>query len=141
MADLRASLTHIYEKYGELTPQSVVDEARPDTSELHNRFEWDDAIAGEAYRRSQASELIRSVRITFTDNKTGERKSIRGFHSRRECGDAERSGYAPTDEIIEDELATRILLQNFKREAADLQRKYGHLVEYIEWVRAEAQAS
>lgn len=138
MADLRASLTRIYEKNGELTPAGVVDEARPEDSELHHRFEWDDAIAGEAYRRTQASELIRSVRIMFSDNATGEPKSVRAFQSLRETGAEDRMGYAPTREIIEDELATRILLQNFKREAAELQRKYGHLTEFIDWVRTEA---
>ncbi|WP_349319034.1 hypothetical protein [Mycolicibacterium canariasense] len=139
MADLRASLTRVYEKNGELTPQIVVDEARPETSELHHRFEWDDAVAGEAYRRTQAAELIRSVRIAFSDNKTGERKHIRAFHSLRESGEAERAGYVPTEEIVQDELATKILQQAFKREIADLKRKYGHLEDYIAWVRGEAE--
>ena len=139
MADLRASLTRIYEKNGELTPAAVVDEARPEKSELHHRFEWDDAVAGEAYRRTQAAELIRSVKITFSDRSTGERKYVRAFHSLHETGDAERGGYAPTDEILQDELATRILQQSFKREIADMQRKYGHLDEYKAWVRGEAE--
>ncbi len=139
MADLRASLTRIYEKNGELTPEGVVDEARPKASELHGRFEWDDAIAGEAHRRTQAAELIRSVRITFSDRATGERKFVRAFHSLREAGNAERGGYAPTEEIVQDELATRILQQQFKREIADLKAKYGHLQDYISWVVGEAE--
>lgn len=139
MADLRGTLAHYYQKHGELTPQIVVDEARPKNSPLHNRFEWDDKVAGEAYRRVQAAELIRSVRITFADERTGERKSIRAFHSVREAGDAERGGYAPTEEIVQDELATKILKQAFKREIADLKRKYGHLEDFIEWVRSEAE--
>lgn len=141
MADLRASLTRIYEKAGELTPELVVDEARPKTSELHHRFEWDDEIAGEAYRRVQAAELIRSVKVVFSDASTGERKSIRAFHSCRAAGDADRGGYAPTDEIIADDLSLRILRQEFAREIADLKRKYGHLDDYVAWVRAEAVAS
>lgn len=139
MGDLRAAITRIYQKHGELTPQIVVDEARPENSELHHRFEWDDAIAGEAYRRVQGQELIRSVRIVFSDNKTGERKSVRGFHSLRQAGDAERGGYAPTEEIVQDELATRILQQAFQREIADLKRKYGHLSDYVAWIRGEAE--
>lgn len=139
MADLRASLTRIYEKHGELTPHTVVEEARPETSELHSRFEWDDAVAGEAFRRTQAAELIRSVRITFADNRTGERKTVRAFHSLREAGSIDRGGYAPTEEIIQDELATKILKQEFQREIADLKRKFGHLEDYISWVRDEAQ--
>jgi hypothetical protein len=139
MADLRATLTRCYEQHGELTPQIVVDEARPKTAPLHNRFEWDDKIAGEAYRCSQAAELIRSVRITFSDESTGERKFVRAFHSLHQSGDAERGGYAPTEEILQDALATKILQQAFKREIADLKRKYGHLEDFIAWVRAEAE--
>jgi hypothetical protein len=140
MSDLRASLTTIYEKHGELTPQAVVDEARPKNSELHNRFEWDDKVAGESYRRVQAAELIRSVRIQFSNEATGERKFVRAFSSVRQAGDAERGGYAPTEEIVQDELATKILLQEFKREIADLRRKYGHLEEFVGLIRQETEA-
>lgn len=138
MANLRAELTGIYQKYGELTPQAVVDEARPETAPLHNRFEWDDAAAGEAYRRVQASELIRSVRIQYgIDPKTSERKYIRAFHAVRDT-DAEKSGYAPTEEIMQDELATKILLKQCEREIADLKRKYGHLREFADMVKEMA---
>jgi len=132
MSDLRAELTGIYQKYGELTPQAVVDEARPETAPLHNRFEWDDALAGEAFRRVQAGELIRSVRIQYgIDPKTSERKYIRAFYAVREV-DAEKSGYVPTEEIVQDELATKILLKQCEREIGDLRRKYGHLKEFAD---------
>lgn len=138
MSDLRAILTYQYQKHGELTPQIVVDEARPETAPLHNRFEWNDVLAGEAYRRVQAAELIRSVRITFSDNKTGERRSVRGFHSLRQAGDSDRGGYAPTEEILQDDLATKLLLRELKREIADLRKKYGHLEEFVTILREEA---
>jgi hypothetical protein len=142
MADLRAALTRIYEANGELTAQHVVDEARPETSELHHRFEWDDGVAGEAYRRVQAAELIRSVRIQFAvDPKSSERKYIRAFQSLNQSGDAERSGYIPTEEIVQDELATKILLNQFKREIGDLKRKYGHLAEFADIIRSAAEAA
>lgn len=135
MADLRSALTEIYQSRGELTPQIVVDEARPKGAPLHDRFEWNDKLAGEAYRRVQAQQLIRSVRIEYTSEPSGERKFIRGFHSLRESGDAEREGYAPTEEIAQDELAMRILLKQCEREISDLKRKYGHLAEFAELMR------
>ena len=80
MSDLRSALTASYIRNGQLTPQIVVDEARPETAPLHDRFEWDDATAGEAYRRTQAADLIRSVRIVFTDKEpSGERKYVRAL--------------------------------------------------------------
>ena len=54
-------LQRIEQKYGYLTPEFVVDEARPEGSPIHSRFEWDDSVAGEAYRRGQARQLIRIV--------------------------------------------------------------------------------
>lgn len=135
MSDLRAALADIYQQRGELTPQIVVDEARPKGAPLHDRFEWNDKQAGEAYRRVQAAQLIRSVRIEFIGPTSGERKFVRGFHSLRQSGDDERDGYAPTDEIVQDEMATKILLRQFEREIADLKRKYGHLAEFAQIIR------
>lgn len=141
MADLRAELTGIYQKYGELTAQAVVEEARPETAPLHHRFEWDDAIAGEAYRCTQAAELIRSVRIQYAIDPKGERKYIRAFSSLRDGGDTERGGYVPTEELVQDELATKILLKQCEREINDLKRKYGHLKEFAELIRQAVAAS
>lgn len=141
MANLRAELTGIYQKYGELTPQAVVDEARPETAPLHNRFEWNDEVAGEAYRQVQAAELIRSVRIQYAIDPKGERKYIRAFQSLHHAGDSERSGYVPTEEIVQDELATKILLKQCEREIVDLKKKYGHLKEFTELMHAAAEAS
>ncbi|AMS03941.1 hypothetical protein BJD58_gp41 [Gordonia phage UmaThurman] len=140
MSDLRSQLTSIYQQRGELTPQSVVDEARPDEHPLHHRFEWDDAVAGEAYRRVQASELIRSVKVVYNETPAGERKSIRAFSSLSQADDPERRGYAPTEELVENELTRAILLRNLEREIGSLKRKYGHLREFSD-VMSKAVAS
>lgn len=44
---------------GTLSPEIVVDAARPDNAPLHNQFEWDDGIAGEKYRIEQARGIIK----------------------------------------------------------------------------------
>ena len=138
MADLRTQLTGIYQQHGELTPQIVVDEARPVDSPLHSRFEWDDAVAGEKYRLTQASQLIRVCRIEFTVEGSDERKFVRAFSSLRESSEnADSTGYAPTEEILENEVTRRILLRNMERDIADLKRKYGHLTEFAQVMRDE----
>lgn len=55
---------------GHLTPIAVVNEARNDRSVLHRHFEWDDAVAAEAYRLDQARTLIRSVQVVNDDEDT-----------------------------------------------------------------------
>jgi hypothetical protein len=142
MADLRSVLTDHYERHGELVPRSVWEEARPEGAPLHHRFEWNDGEAADRYRDIQAAELIRSVRIQFAvDPKTSERKYVRAFQSLNQSGDAERSGYVPTEEIVQDELATKILLNQFKREIGDLKRKYGHLAEFADIIRGAAEVA
>jgi hypothetical protein len=55
------------ERGGRLTPKAVVEAARDEASPLHLHFEWDDAAAAEAYRRDQAREIIRVVRVEDDD--------------------------------------------------------------------------
>ena len=48
---------------GELEPKRVVEMARDLSNPLHPHFEWNDALAAEAYRVDQARNIIRIVRI------------------------------------------------------------------------------
>lgn len=52
---------------GGLTAKRLVDASRAPEAPLHNRFIWDDTVAGERYRESQALQLIASVRIDRYD--------------------------------------------------------------------------
>lgn len=138
MSDLRTQLTGIYKQHGELTPQIVVDEARPQDAPLHDRFEWDDSIAGEKYRLVQAQQLIRVVRQEFTSPESGEKKFIRAFSSLHEASeDSTQQGYAPTEEILENEVTRKILLRNMERDIAVLKTRYGHLKEFAQIMREE----
>ncbi|WP_432678085.1 hypothetical protein ACRAJ3_25330 [Rhodococcus pyridinivorans] len=141
MSNLRDVLTGIYRQRGELTPQLVVDEAREETHPLHSRFEWDDAVAGEAYRRVQAAEIIRSVKIVFDETPQGEKKYIRAFSSLSQSAEATDRGYVPTEEIVQNDLSCRLLLQQLRRDVAALQTKYGHLEEFCAIMTEAAQAS
>lgn len=51
------------EREGRLSPYDVVDAARDPTHVLHNHFEWDDTVAAERFRLSQARRLIRSIEL------------------------------------------------------------------------------
>ena len=135
MSDLRSELTAIYRKNGELTPQSVVDEARQEGAPLHSRFEWNNDIAGDKYRIVQAQQLIRAVKIEYTDS-SGEKKRVRGFFPIRDMDDTtEKTGYSPTEDIVQDDMALRILMKQCERDIADLKRKYGHLAEFADLMR------
>lgn len=52
---------------GELTPDTVVDDARLKSSPLHSLFEWDKSKAARAWWIQQAREVIHSVRIQIVN--------------------------------------------------------------------------
>lgn len=125
---------------GDLTPERVVDVARDQSHPLHSQFEWDDEAAGEAYRRSQASDLIRSVRIRYAEDTDGKDKTVRGFVSVRPA-DAPHRIYRPVDEVMADPLQRQMLLRDARREFKAFEKKYGHLSEYAEIIAGEDAAA
>jgi hypothetical protein len=136
---LRDQLQAIYDGHGKLTPAIVVDEARNEEHPLHTRFEWDDAAAGEAWRRQQAHELIRSVRVVYkeADEKNSER-SVRAYHAvRTEDGHA----YEPVEKVTEDDFTRRLVLADMEREWKALRRRYDQFEEFLSMVRRDTDAA
>jgi hypothetical protein len=124
---LHEQLLEIRAARGRLLPEDVVDVARDETHPLHGRFEWNDAVAGEAYRRVQAAELIRSVKVVYADAPEGEEKRVRAWSA---LPDPDNRGYQPTEEVLSDPFTAKLLLRQAERELKAFQRKYGHLKEF-----------
>lgn len=125
--DLATVLNGIYHKHRALTPQLVVDYARPVDSPLHDRFEWDDAKAGEAYRKQQARTLIKSVTIKLAPVQDKVSRSVdavvvRNFHSVRVEGS--EPVYAPLAVITADEHMMNQVVSNAKRDFVAFRDKY-----------------
>jgi hypothetical protein len=133
--DLRAELLKVRKDYGALADQNVVDAARPPDHPLHSRFEWDDAICGEAYRREQARALIRSVRLTYKEaDDLSPARSVRAFHAM-----PSKDGYAydPVEEIADDPFRRQLLLNSAEREWKALLRRYEELEGFLTMVRRD----
>lgn len=135
---LRDQLTAIYQAQGALTPDLVVREAESVKHPLHHRFEWDNAVAGPAYRRVQAADLIRSVKVVYGQREDGADKSVRAFLAVRETDNPTRASYVPAEQALGDDFTQRLLLRECEREVTALQRKYGHLREFAQLLRAAA---
>lgn len=136
MSDLREQLMAVRAEHGALTPTIVVNAARPKDHPLHDRFEWDNKIAGEKWRATQAAELIRSVRITYA-RADGTEGNVRQFHSVQH---EEQQAYDPIEEIVADPIATQILLRNMKRDWDVFRARYAHLSEFVDLIIAEQKA-
>lgn len=137
MSDLRTALQAIYDDRGKLTPADVVDTARPADHPLHGRFEWDDTAAGEAYRRHQAQQLIRSVKITHVET-DGRDLDVRAFLAVRTP--TSPSNYVPTEDVAADPFARRLVEAEMRRAIVALEKRYGHLQEFWTMLAERAQA-
>jgi hypothetical protein len=133
--NLQQELQKIHDDKGELTPALVVDRARDESHPLHSRFEWDDTVAGEAYRREQAHRLIRSVTITYAHDEHGPRQ-VRAFVAVSRGG--VRPTYEPVATVVADDILRQRALNELREQIARLQRRYGHLEEFAALMREAA---
>lgn len=131
--DLRSRLNQIRAERGKLTPAVVAEEAEPLDDPLHHHFDWDNDIAGPKWRLHQAHELIQSVKVVYRD-KAGQPADVRAFHAIR--GD-DGWRYEPAEEIVQDPLATKILLADMEREWRTLKRRYDKFDEFRVMVRRD----
>lgn len=123
-------LDKIYAEHGMVTPDLIIDLAKDDGHPLHKHFEWDDAVAGEKYRRAQASSMIlaskfvavlseqRGIPNVVAAKPLEVRKFLpqhrsEGFRMRKEImGDAESRQY-----VIERKIS---VLRSWLRETVDV---------------------
>lgn len=108
---------------GKLTPADVLEEAASPDSPFHGAFEWDDSLAAQQHRLSQARRLIVSVRVINEPAQV----SVPAFVSVR-TPDKGRE-YVPTAEAMSDEsLRARVLLE-IRQFAEGLERRYAQFKE------------
>ena len=111
-----------------ITPKNVVDLARNPTSKLHHDFEWDNEIAGEKYRLSQAREMIRL--LVFEPIKETH-EPIRVYQIT-----IEETVYKPVEMILKNEDEYQNLLKRALAELESFKKRYSTLVELEEIFRA-----
>ena len=105
------------------TPQQVVDLARDEKTALHSCFEWDDTVAAEKYRLTQAQTLIRM--IVIHDEKKDEKTEVRMFVSTGE----RTNEYTPTKIIVRHLDEYQALLERAMAELRAFKKKYETLKE------------
>lgn len=119
--ETRQALEEIATKHnGVLKAEDVVMAAAAPEHPLHDRFEWDDAKAGHAYRVEQARGIIRRVRM---DYQIEERKIRSVVYVSNPENKTHEAGYLPVTRGLTDrELAISITAQEFGRALAALER-------------------
>lgn len=106
--------------------QQIVDFARDENTELHKCFEWDDKVAGEAYRRDQARWVVRHL-VIKEQEPPKDKPEIRFFFK-----PSKAEGYKQTQLIVRNEDEYSSLLTQALKELGWFRAKYGRLVELEE---------
>ena len=125
-------LTGIYQREGKLTPEIVLDVARDPSSPLHDRFEWDDAVAAHEYRKVQASAMVRLTLTVIAETKTRAFVHVKST-----------SSYHPTGVAMRNPDWREEVLRDFKRDADRFRARWStnkHIARvYEEWIADQAK--
>lgn len=118
--------TLIVDNGGTITPQQIVAFATAPTTALHSLFVWDDTVAAQLYRETQASMYLRAaVRLIPRDN--DEPLSVRAFvHLSTERG---QHVYRPVVDVLSDPSQRDVMIRDALSELNGVRQKYAHLEE------------
>ena len=103
-----------------LTAKALVDANRAEDAPLHNEFEWNDSVAAEAYRETQARHIINCIEIVRE-----EKEPVRAFFS---ISRAEPE-YRHIDAIMKEADKRQALLNMALAELLSFKKKYAQLEE------------
>lgn len=122
--DAKREMERVRKKRG-LTPDTLVDESRPETATLHGAFEWRDEVAAEQYRKQQASSLIRAVVTIETPTTPAHRTYVITRRSEDEEADA---AYAPVVEVVANPDMLADAVRRLRSEVTSAQRSVNEVV-------------
>lgn len=120
-AEVAGTVCEELEKVGKLTAEELVNVSRPEDAPLHNEFEWDDAIAGENWRKQQARCLINSLVVIAPETNQEVRKFFNIVSSDRK--------YESLETVMQSVDKRDALLRDAMRELSAFRKKYARLSE------------
>lgn len=123
-------LKEIEERDGSITPQAVVEDARPEGSLLHPVFEWDDEKAAEAYRIHQAGNFIRCI-VVVPEKDDAVKGPVKLFINTNPTNDGQKKtgSFVNFQSAMENPESRTVVLSNAKHEMLMFKRKYAKLTE------------
>lgn len=130
------------EKGGRLTARIYVEDARDETSPLHDSLEWDDVRAAELHREHQARHVLASIRIVKQRDEEGTPiQTIRAFVNLTEqVGEDTQRGYIPIARVLSDHELLQQAIAQAARELRAFEERYASF-EAIQTVARTARVS
>lgn len=121
---LGKELEEIEQEKGSISANEVLERARNENSALHEYFEWDNTVAAEQHRLSQARYLIRMV-VVKIERSDQEQITTRAFVELR----GEEGPYKSISVVAKDENYRKQLLIQARDDIKALRKKYAILKE------------
>lgn len=113
------------EKEGKLSAQNLVDVSRPEDAPMHQDFEWDDAVAGEQWRKAQARTYIGGIIYTPVETQ-GE--PIRMFAKINTTPDS----YTSLEMILQSSDSVEALRKQAAKELLSFRTKYLTILKLVD---------
>ena len=124
MDTIEQELELIANKHGGIVrPVDVVAFAKDPSTQLHGRFEWDDAAAAHEHRLWQAREIIN----VYVKVEPQLNEPVRVFVSLDTDRSQPGGGYRRLDDVLSDEDMTAQLLNQALRDLQRVKRNYGQI--------------
>jgi hypothetical protein len=134
--DANAVLDAIYERDGAITPEAIVDAARPKTAVLHPLIEWDRTKAALQFQLGQARDIraaIKTVYVRLIDETPKDPLIVQTWIA-HPVEDAPR--FVPTVSVLEDPEARARLVRVALREAESWKDRHRMLHELADIFQA-----
>lgn len=113
------------ESIGEVTNKNVLEYARfNEQSELHKCFEWDDTIASEKYRLTQASHIISSISFVIQEEPLKKQKVYYSIKTE----DKDVRSFKNIKNILENDEEYKALCEKAKKELENCKNNYNDLI-------------
>lgn len=111
---------------GCITPNIVLESARSENSVIHSCFEWNDGVAAEKYRESQAGSLIRNLTVKMITPDVEQTEPVRAYVNIKQSSSSE---FISIHNVLKDEYLTQKMLEQAKSELNVFAKKYSTLRE------------
>lgn len=113
----------IEKKNGKLTRELVLEDARDESSIIHDCFEWNDTVAAENYRLTQATCLITNLDVVV---ETEEKKPVicRAFVNTSE---GHKGAFVNINTAFQSQETKDLVMQRAIKELQAFERKYHDL--------------
>lgn len=118
------------------TAEGILEEARPDDSEIHPYFEWNDAVAAEEYRKDQARHMAASIEIILIPLE----EPTRAFPAVKLNDDDPNRHYTSMSEVVLDNRLLDQCVAEARRNLMAWQKRFQQLRAFSPALEAVAQS-